>query len=99
MNAISHLAADPGMTGHNPRDRSDTHACPHGNRLDTARPRSFHSHLLKDSSLPRRRVPHIWPGFGHMWELTNAGARVPVSSHIWPKEGQSFLSLHTFPTC
>jgi hypothetical protein len=44
MNAISHLAADPGMTGHNPRDRSDTHACPHGNRLDTARPRSFHSH-------------------------------------------------------
>jgi hypothetical protein len=24
------------------------------------------------------RVPHIWPGFGQMWEGTNAHARVPI---------------------
>src|ERR1700722_7601730 len=26
------------------------------------------------------RVPHIWPSFGQMWELTDAGATVPVTS-------------------
>jgi hypothetical protein len=25
------------------------------------------------------RVPHISPDFGEMWELTEAGARVPVA--------------------
>jgi hypothetical protein len=28
----------------------------------------------------RTRVPHIWPSLGQMWELTDAGARVPVAS-------------------
>jgi hypothetical protein len=28
----------------------------------------FHPH--------KHRVPHIWPGFGQMWELTDAGAMV-----------------------
>jgi hypothetical protein len=26
----------------------------------------------------RPRVPHISPSFGEMWELTGAGARMPV---------------------
>src|ERR1700722_3898304 len=28
--------------------------------------------------LPRPRVPHIWPGFGQMWEGTNARATAPI---------------------
>jgi hypothetical protein len=27
----------------------------------------------------QKRVPHIWPGFGQMWESTNARATVPVT--------------------
>jgi hypothetical protein len=49
------------------------------------------------------RVPHISPGFGEMWELTDASAIVPVvlenlrsrtvNSHIWPKPGQIWGTL------
>jgi hypothetical protein len=32
----------------------------------------------RDLSLSRRRVPHIWPDFGQMWEKATVGARVPI---------------------
>jgi hypothetical protein len=48
-------------------------------------------------------VPHISPGFGQMWDLTDAGAKVPVASeisgsravnsHISPKEGEIWGTL------
>jgi hypothetical protein len=34
----------------------------------------------------RRWVPHIWPGFGQMWELTGAGAIVPVAPENFSPE-------------
>jgi hypothetical protein len=56
------------------------------------------------------RVPHISPAFGEMWELTNAGARVPVARekfrfeirYLWfvvwtPLFGAQ--RLHRFQTC
>ncbi len=33
---------------------------------------------MNDFSLPRTRVPHIWPGFGQMWEGTNARGTVQI---------------------
>ena len=35
------------------------------------------------------RVPHISPGFGEMWELTNAGAREPVAPENFPSESSN----------
>jgi hypothetical protein len=32
------------------------------------------------------RVPHISPGFGEMWELANAGVRVPVAHEEFRSE-------------
>jgi hypothetical protein len=32
------------------------------------------------------RVPHISPSFGEMWELANAGARVPIAPRIFGAE-------------
>ncbi len=32
----------------------------------------------RDLSLSRRRVPHIWPDVGQMWEKATVGARVPI---------------------
>jgi hypothetical protein len=29
-----------------------------------------------DVSVPRTRVPHIWPGFGQMWEFTDLALEV-----------------------
>jgi hypothetical protein len=43
--------------------------------------------------LPLKRVPHIWPGFGQMWELTNAGALMPVVSESFRSESSQFPHL------
>jgi hypothetical protein len=34
------------------------------------------------------RVPHIWPVFGQMWELTNADAKVPVVPEKYRSESR-----------
>jgi hypothetical protein len=50
-----------------------------------------------------QRVPHIWPGFGQMWEFTDLALEVLRhnrhrcasirSFHIWPKLGQIWGTL------
>src|ERR1700678_2171605 len=42
---------------------------------------------------PRTRVPHISPGFGEMWEITDAGARVPVLPENFRSESSQFPQL------
>ncbi len=38
-------------------------------------------------------MPHIWPGFGQMWESTNAGARGPVAPEDFQGEIREFPHL------
>jgi hypothetical protein len=49
------------------------------------------------------RVPHIWPGFGQMWELTNAGVaalmvrenfRLPKAGQIWAPNVRGKETFH-----
>jgi hypothetical protein len=81
------MGLQPTQGHENSRSPTDLSSRPKRSEVErSAVLRSLSKHALGMFSHHEPRVPHIWPGFGQMWELADAGARVPVAPEKFPFE-------------